>query len=76
MILPVSQIWAFIVFSSTSIDLVANSTPIVLLLSKLNSFLVNLDRRFDFPTPLSPINTTEIELLKMRKRNDNKTKIK
>ena len=39
--------------------LVANSTPIVLLLSRLNSFLVNLDNKLDFPTPLSPINTTE-----------------
>jgi hypothetical protein len=26
--------------------------------SKLNSFLVNLDNKFDFPTPESPINTT------------------
>ena len=37
---------------------VANSTPIVLLLSKLNSFLVKRDRRLLFPTPESPINTT------------------
>ena len=40
-------------------DLVANSTPIVDLDSRLNSFLVNLDRRLDFPTPESPIKTTE-----------------
>mmetsp|Transcript_41344 Transcript_41344/g.110634 ORF Transcript_41344/g.110634 Transcript_41344/m.110634 type:complete len:140 (-) Transcript_41344:144-563(-) len=34
------------------------STPIVLLDSRLNSFLVNLERRFDLPTPESPIKTT------------------
>ena len=28
------------------------------LLSKLNSFRVNRDKRFDFPTPESPISTT------------------
>ena len=39
--------------------LVANSTPIVDFDSKLNSFLVNLERRFDFPTPESPIRTTD-----------------
>lgn len=39
--------------------LVANSTPIVDLDSKLNSFLVNLDRRLLLPTPESPISTTE-----------------
>jgi len=39
-------------------DLVANSTPIVLLLSRLNSFLVKRERRLLFPTPESPINTT------------------
>lgn len=55
---PVSQIWALIVFPSTCILLVANSTPIVDLDSKLNSFLVNRDSRFDFPTPESPIRTT------------------
>ena len=32
----------------------ANSTPIVVLDSKLNSFLVNLESKLDFPTPLSP----------------------
>uniref|UniRef100_A0A2P2P5W8 Uncharacterized protein n=1 Tax=Rhizophora mucronata TaxID=61149 RepID=A0A2P2P5W8_RHIMU len=37
---------------------VANSTPMVDLDSRLNSFLVNRDNRFDFPTPESPINTT------------------
>ena len=43
--------------------LVANSTPIVLLLSKLNSLRVKRDNRFDLPTPESPISTT----LKKRK---------
>ena len=38
--------------------LVANSTPIVVLLSRLKSFLVYLDSRLLFPTPESPINTT------------------
>lgn len=38
--------------------LVANSTPIVDLDSKLNSFLVNLESRLLFPTPESPISTT------------------
>jgi hypothetical protein len=47
--------------TSTTIKqyLVANSTPIVLLLSMLNSLRVNLDRRFVLPTPESPTNTTE-----------------
>lgn len=39
----------------------ANSTPIVDLDSRLNSLRVNRDSRFDFPTPESPISTTEIE---------------
>lgn len=39
--------------------LVANSTPIVDFDSKLNSLRVNRERRFDFPTPESPISTTE-----------------
>lgn len=38
---------------------VANSTPIVLLDSKLNSFLVNLLSKLDLPTPESPIKTTK-----------------
>ncbi len=41
--------------------LVANSTPMVDFDSRLNSFRVNLDSKFDFPTPESPINTTEKE---------------
>ena len=55
---PVSQIWALMRFPSVSMLFVANSTPMVDLESKLNSSLVNRDRRFDFPTPVSPINTT------------------
>lgn len=55
----VSQIWAFIVFPSTWMLLVANSTPMVLLLSRLNSLRVKRDRRLLFPTPESPIKTTE-----------------
>ena len=39
-------------------DLVANSTPMVDFDSKLNSFLVNRESRFDLPTPESPIRTT------------------
>lgn len=42
----------------TCMLLVANSTPIVDFDSKLNSFLVNLDKRLLFPTPESPIRTT------------------
>ncbi len=56
--LPVSQIWALMVFPSTWMLLVANSTPIVDLDSKLNSLRVNRERRLDLPTPESPINTT------------------
>lgn len=41
---------------------VANSTPIVDFDSKLNSFLVNLDKRLLFPTPESPISTTRNKL--------------
>lgn len=55
----VSQICAFIVFPSTWMLLVANSTPMVLLLSRLNSLRVKRDRRLLFPTPESPINTTK-----------------
>lgn len=54
----VSQIWALMILSSTRILLVANSTPIVDLASRLNSLRVNLERRLDFPTPESPIKTT------------------
>ena len=54
----VSQICALMVLPSVLMLLVANSTPIVDLDSKLNSLRVKRDRRFDFPTPESPINTT------------------
>ena len=37
---------------------VANSTPIVDLDSRLNSFRVKRDSKFDFPTPESPMRTT------------------
>ena len=37
---------------------VANSTPMVDLLSRLNSLRVNRERRLDLPTPESPITTT------------------
>lgn len=42
----------------TCMLLVANSTPIVDLDSRLNSFLVNLESKLLFPTPESPIKTT------------------
>jgi len=38
--------------------LVANSTPMVLLLSRLNSLRVNLESKLLLPTPESPISTT------------------
>ncbi len=54
----VSQIWALMVFESTWMERVANSTPMVDLESRLNSLRVNRLSRFDFPTPESPIRTT------------------
>ena len=48
------------VLASTLMLLVANSTPIVDLESRLNSFLVKRDNRLDFPTPESPIRTTDV----------------
>lgn len=54
----VSHIWALIVFESTCMDLVANSTPMVDLLSRLNSLRVKRESRLDLPTPESPIRTT------------------
>lgn len=54
----VSQIWALTILSSQRILRVANSTPMVDFDSRLNSLRVNLDKRFDFPTPESPIKTT------------------
>lgn len=41
---PVSQIWALTVLESTLMERVANSTPMVDLDSRLNSFRVNLER--------------------------------
>lgn len=46
------------VFESTWIERVANSTPIVDLESRLNSLRVNRLSRLDLPTPESPISTT------------------
>ena len=43
---------------ATAANLVANSTPMVVLLSMLNSLRVKRDRRLLLPTPESPINTT------------------
>jgi hypothetical protein len=54
----VSQICALIVFASTWIDRVANSTPMVDFESRLNSLRVNRLKRLDLPTPESPIRTT------------------
>lgn len=45
-------------FWISSIYFVAKSTPIVLLLSRLNSSFVKRERKFVFPTPESPIKTT------------------
>ena len=42
---------------------VANSTPIVLLLSRLNSFRVKRESKLLFPTPESPINTTKTKVI-------------
>lgn len=46
---------------------VANSTPIVDLLSRLNSLRVKRERRFDLPTPESPIRTTATQTNKKSK---------
>ena len=46
------------VFPSAVMLLVANSTPMVDLDSMLNSLRVKRERRFDLPTPESPIRTT------------------
>ena len=61
---PVSQIFALTLFPSTIMLLVAKSTPMVFFDFILNAFLVNRERRFDFPTPLSPISTTVEEIWK------------
>jgi hypothetical protein len=54
----VSQICALMVLVSTWMERVANSTPMVDLLSRLNSLRVKRERRLDLPTPESPIRTT------------------
>ncbi|BAS94895.1 Os05g0516850 [Oryza sativa Japonica Group] len=54
----VSQIWALMTLPSTWRLRVANSTPMVDLDSRLNSFLVKRERRLDLPTPESPMSTT------------------
>ena len=46
------------VLPSAEMLFVANSTPIVDFDSRLNSFRVNRERRFDLPTPESPMRTT------------------
>lgn len=46
------------VFPSTCILRVANSTPIVDFDSRLNSFRVNLESKLLLPTPESPMRTT------------------
>lgn len=46
------------VLLSTWMLLVANSTPMVLLLSRLNSLRVKRESRLLFPTPESPMSTT------------------
>ncbi len=45
--------------------LVENSTPIVDVDLKLNSFLVNLVSKLDLPTPESPIRTTLNEFIEL-----------
>lgn len=54
----VSQIWALMMKPLSSTVRVLNSTPMVVRLSWLNSFLVKRDSRLLFPTPDSPIRTT------------------
>ncbi len=54
----VSQICALMVFPSTWMLRVANSTPIVDLDSRLNSLRVKRESRLLLPTPESPISTT------------------
>ena len=55
----VSQIWALTLLPpSTSMLLVANSTPMVDLDSRENSLRVKRSSRFVFPTPESPTSTT------------------
>ena len=55
---PVSQICALMILPSCEMLRVANSTPIVDLESRWNSFRVNRLSRLDLPTPESPMITT------------------
>ena len=57
--IPYLSFNSFLFSLSSYFYLVANSTPIVLLLSRLNSLRVKRDNKFDLPTPESPINTTK-----------------
>lgn len=54
----VSQIWALMVKLLSCTVRVLNSTPMVVRLSWLNSFLVKRDSKLLFPTPDSPMRTT------------------
>ncbi len=54
----VSQICALMIFPSTWMLLVANSTPMVDLDSRLNSLRVKRESKLLLPTPESPIRTT------------------
>lgn len=54
----VSQIWALMVKPPSCTVRELNSTPMVVRLSWLNSFLVKRASRLLFPTPDSPIRTT------------------
>lgn len=56
----VSQIWPLIRAPSYIIAFAANSTPMVGFGCKLKLFFVNLVMRLLFPTPESPITTTNI----------------
>ncbi|CAA6672959.1 unnamed protein product [Spirodela intermedia] len=53
-----SNVASLMTLSPTRILRVANSTPMVDLDSRLNSLRVKRDKRFDLPTPESPISTT------------------
>lgn len=54
----VSQIWALMVNPLSCTVRVLNSTPMVVLVSWLNSFFVKRDNKLLLPTPDSPIKTT------------------
>ena len=62
------QLHTLMTLPSTWILRVANSTPMVDLLSRLNSLRVNRDSKLLFPTPESPISTTGTKNQKCRQR--------